>query len=190
MQYLVSKVHNHPDTHRAQRRAPRAQSPATQHRLVPTAAAAPGSGATRALGHAYINMQHVYFALRHPATHGGRRRELRRTFGGGENVDGRCRRQARLPHRCWRGAWVDGHAALRRGRRRNIIPVRAWLRCSRGCKWIGAEHPKSLPGPSVRSDPVPAPRSDLGRGWHRRSPGILLLPISVIRETKCQLKLL
>ena len=59
----------HPDTHRAQRRAPRAQSPATQHRLVPTAGAAPGSGASRALGHAYINMQHVYFPLRHPATH-------------------------------------------------------------------------------------------------------------------------
>ena len=45
------------------------------------------------------------------------------TFGWGDNVDRRCRRQARPPHhRCWRGAWADGHAALRRGRRRNIIP--------------------------------------------------------------------
>ena len=75
------------------------------------------------------------------------------TFGWGENVDRRRRRHARLPHhRCWRGAWLDGHAALRRGRRRNIIPVRAWLRCSRGCKWIGAEHPNAHPGPGVRSE--------------------------------------
>ena len=42
------------------------------------------------------------------------------------------------------------------------------MRCywSRGCKWIGAEHPQSFTGPSVMSDPVPAPLSDLGRGWH------------------------